>query len=81
MQDDVMPLFNRLFEKSYVRVESNLSALPDCGWNPHNRKLLDHPDLVGQEQYNGEEKESVQQVYYRSINMDMGENRPRQDTV
>ena len=41
-------------------------------WNPPNRKLLDHPDLVGQEKYNGEEQESVEQVDYCSINTKTG---------
>ena len=54
IQEDVMPLLNRIFEKSYGRVESNLRALSDCGLNPPSRKLLDHPDLVGKEQYNGD---------------------------
>ena len=72
MQEDVMPLLNRIFEKVYSRVDSNLRALSDCGWNQPNRKLLDHPDLVGQEQCNGEEQESVEQVDYRSINTETG---------
>ena len=57
IQEDVMPLLNRIFEKVYSRVDSNLRALSDCGWNQPNRKLLDHPDLVGKEQCNGEEQE------------------------
>ena len=40
--------------------------------SPTNRKLLDHLDLVVQEQYNGEEQESVKQVDYRSINTETG---------
>ena len=68
MQEGVMPLLNRIFEKSYSRIESNLHALSDRGWNPPKRKLLDHPDLVGKEQYNGEEQESVEQADYRTIN-------------
>ena len=67
-QEDVMLLLNRIFEKAYGRVESNLCALSYCGWNPSNRKLLDHPDLVGKEQNNGEEQQPVEQVYYRTLN-------------
>ena len=59
VQEDVMPILNCIFEKACGRVESNLCALSYCGWNPPNCKLLDHPDLVVQEQYNGEEQESV----------------------
>ena len=72
MHEDVMPLLNRIFEKSYGCVESNLHALSDSGWNPHDRKLLDHPYLVGQEKYNSEKQESVKQVDDRSINMETG---------
>ena len=57
MQEDVMPLLNRIFEKAYGRVESNLRAISDFGWNPPNHKLLDHTYLVGKEQYNDEEQE------------------------
>ena len=71
-QEDVMPLLNRIFEKSYGRVESNLRALSDRDWNPPNQKLLEHLDLVGQEQYYSEEQESVEQVDYRSINTETG---------
>ena len=71
-QEDVMPLLNRIFEKAYGRVESNLRALSDRGWNPPNRNLLDNPDLVGQEIYNGEEQESVEKVDYQSINTETG---------
>ena len=67
-----MPLFNCIFEKSYDRVESNLRALSDRALNPPNRKLLDHPFLVGQEQYNGEEHKSVKQIYYWTINTENG---------
>ena len=63
-----MPLLNRIFKISYSRIESNLCALSYRGWDPPNRKLLDHLDLVGQEQYNGEEQQSVEQVYYQTIN-------------
>ena len=63
-----MQLLNHILEKAYGRVESNLCALSDRGWNPPNRRLLDHPDLVGQDQYNGEEQKSVKQVDYWTIN-------------
>ena len=72
MQEDVMPLLNRIFEKSYDRVESNLCALSDSVWNSPNRKLLDHPDLDVQEQYNGKEQEPAEQVDYQSINTKKG---------
>ena len=58
----------RILFQVYGRVESNTHALSDRGWNPPNRKLFDHPDLVGQEQYNGEEHQSVKQIDYRTVN-------------
>ena len=67
-----MPLLNHIFEKVYGRVESNLRALFDCGWNPPNCMLLDHPDLVGQEQNNGEEQQLIEKVDYRTINSENG---------
>ena len=67
-----MQLLNRIFEKSYGRVESNLRALSGRGWNPPNRKLLEHPDLVVKEQNNGEEQQSVEQVDCRTLNTENG---------
>ena len=71
-QEDVMLLLNRISEKSYGCVESNLRALSDRGWNPPNRKILDHPYLVGQEKNNGEEQQSAKQVDYRRLNTENG---------
>ena len=67
-----MQLLNHILEKAYGRVESNLCALSDRGWNPPNRKLLDHSDLVGQEQKNCEEQQSVEKVDYRTLNRENG---------
>ncbi len=43
---DIIPLINRIFHKSYGSINSNLKALSDRGWNPPNRKLLEHKDLI-----------------------------------
>ncbi len=43
---DIIPLINRVFHKSYGSIHSNLKALADRGWNPLNRKLLEHNELV-----------------------------------
>ena len=43
---DIIPLINRIFHKSYGSINSNLKALSDEGWNPLNRKLLEHKDLI-----------------------------------
>jgi hypothetical protein len=43
---DIIPLINRVFHKSYGNIHSNLKALADRGWNPLNRKLLEHNELI-----------------------------------
>jgi hypothetical protein len=43
---DIIPLINRVFHKSYGSIHSNLKALADRGWNPLNRKLLEHNELI-----------------------------------
>ena len=43
---DIIPLVNRIFHKSYGSINSNLKALADRGWNPPNRKLLEHKELI-----------------------------------
>jgi hypothetical protein len=43
---DIIPLINRVFHKSYGSINSNLRAMSDRGWNPPNRKLLEHRELI-----------------------------------
>jgi hypothetical protein len=43
---DIIPLINRVFHKSYGSINSNLRAMSDRGWNPPNRKLLEHKELI-----------------------------------
>jgi hypothetical protein len=43
---DIIPLINRVFDNSYGSINSNLKALFDQGWNPPNRKLLEHKELI-----------------------------------
>ena len=43
---DIIPLINRVFQKAYGSINSNLKALADRGWNPPNRKLLEHKELI-----------------------------------
>ena len=42
----IIPLINRVFHNSYGRINSNLKAVADRGWNPLNRKLLEHKELI-----------------------------------
>jgi hypothetical protein len=44
--NDIIPLINRVFHKSFGSVNSNPKALADRGWNPPNRKLLEHKKLI-----------------------------------
>ena len=71
-QEDVMPILNRIFAKSYDRVEWNLRVLSERGWNPPNRKLLEHPEVAAEEENNGEEQQSAEQVDYRALNTSSG---------
>ena len=43
---DIIPLINRVFYKSYRSTNSKLRAMSDWGWNPPNRKLLEHKELI-----------------------------------
>jgi hypothetical protein len=43
---DIIPLINRVFHMSFGNINSNLKALADRGWNPQNRKLLEHKELI-----------------------------------
>jgi hypothetical protein len=43
---DIIPLINRVFHNSYGSINSNLNTLADQGWNPLNRKLLEHNELI-----------------------------------
>ena len=43
---NIIPLINRVFHNSYGSINSNLRAMSDRGWNPPNRKLLEHKELI-----------------------------------
>ncbi len=45
MNYDVIPLLNRVFEKSFGQKEVNMHAISDREWGPLNRKLVEHPSL------------------------------------
>jgi hypothetical protein len=44
--DDVMPLMNKIFYKSYNNVANNKKAVAVRGWYPPNMALLEHPSLI-----------------------------------
>ena len=42
---DIIPLINKAWEQSFVRVDKNKNAIADRGWNPLNRNLLTNDDI------------------------------------
>ncbi len=44
--EDVMPLMNKIFYKSYDNFANNKKAVAIRGWYPPNMVLLEHPSLV-----------------------------------
>ena len=43
---DIVPLANKASLRSFARVECNKRAIARRGWNPLNRVLLEHPDVI-----------------------------------
>ncbi|KAL3804780.1 hypothetical protein ACHAW5_001887 [Stephanodiscus triporus] len=50
--DDVMPLMNKIFYKSYDNVANNKKAVAVRGWYPPNMALLEHPSLIAEKNAN-----------------------------
>ena len=48
--EDIIPLVNKIFHKAYGNVPANKKAVADRGWYPANRKLLEHPSLIPDEE-------------------------------
>ena len=42
---DIIPLVQKVWDASFVRVEENKNVIADRGWNPLNRNLLTLPDF------------------------------------
>ena len=43
---EIIPLLNESWANSFGKVSSNITAIADRGWNPLNRCLLDHHEIV-----------------------------------
>jgi hypothetical protein len=56
--EDVMPLMNKIFYKSYNNVANNKKAVGVRGWYPPNMVLLAHPSLIVDENINAPPKSS-----------------------
>jgi len=50
--EDIMPLMNKIFYKSYNNVANNKKAVGIRGWYPPNMALLEHPSLIADENIN-----------------------------
>ena len=45
-QNDIIPIINSAWSKSFACVENNLKAIRDRGWAPLSCKLLRHPEIL-----------------------------------
>jgi hypothetical protein len=43
---EVVPVCNKAWQQSFARVEPNERAVSRRGWDPLNRGLLKHPDIL-----------------------------------
>jgi hypothetical protein len=43
---DIVPIVNYGWERSFARIRTNKKAVAVRGWNPLNRALLEHPEIV-----------------------------------
>ena len=43
---DIVPMCNRVFLKSFANIKGNKHAIALGGWNPLNRNVLLHPEIV-----------------------------------
>ncbi len=65
--DDVLPLMNTIFYKSYNNIANNKKAVAVCGWYPPNMVLLQHPSLIADENPPPQSSSS-----HPEINIDVG---------
>ena len=54
---DIIPLVNIAWSKSFARADKIRNAIADRGWNPANRKLLTHPEILKTKTVNDEAQE------------------------
>ena len=46
LRTDIVPIVNYAWEKSFAVVQNNCNAISERGWNPLNRNLLTHPEVI-----------------------------------
>lgn len=69
--EDVMPLMNKIFYKSYNNVANNKKAVSVGGWYPPNMALLEHPSLIANENINTLPQSSLSHPFPQ-INVEAG---------
>ena len=69
--EDVMPLMNKIFYKSYNNVANNKKAVGVRGWYPPNMVLLEHPSLIADENINAP-PQSSSSLPFLEINVEAG---------
>ena len=60
-RSDIVPIENYAWNHSFAKIESNRRAIAERGWNPLNRKLLSHPQIVSTKR-NEDETEDVRKI-------------------
>lgn len=55
-RNDIIPIINSAWSKSFACVENNLKAIRDRGWAPLSRKLLQHPEILSSKRMAEEEE-------------------------
>ena len=69
--EDVMPLMNKIFYKSYNNVANNKNAVAVCVWYPPNMALLEHPSLIADKNINAPQQSSSL-LPFPEINVEAG---------
>ena len=46
LRTDTIPIVNYAWTKLFARIETNKNAARERGWDPLNRILLSHPDII-----------------------------------
>ena len=58
-RNDIIPIINSAWSKSFACVENNLKAIRDRGWAPLSRKLLQHPEILSSKRMAEEEEAAM----------------------
>ena len=70
--EDIMPLLNLVFSKSFGNVRSNKKAIANCGWNPPNCTLLEHPSLITEDKGRSSSASTTELAVMPALNVQEG---------